>query len=197
MENIGEQHRERHVKKNRGKHGESSRKESEKKPGKARRGLASLCGILGMLLLVALVAVCLPLTVPRLFGWHIYSVISGSMEPAIPTGSLVYIREMGPEEVAEGDIIAYYGAWDSASIITHRVVENRVFMGEFVTKGDANQDEDMNPIPYASFIGRVEHSFPGLGNAAQALTSTAGKMTAGCVIAVALLLQGLASVLKK
>jgi len=49
-------------------------------------------------LLAALVLICLPLTVPRLFGYHIYTVVSGSMEPAIPTGSLVYIREAAPEE---------------------------------------------------------------------------------------------------
>lgn len=60
-------------------------------------------------MLVALVLVCLPLTVPRLFGYHIYTVISGSMEPAIPTGSLVYIQEMEPEDVEADDVIAFTG----------------------------------------------------------------------------------------
>ena len=81
------------------------------------------------------------------------------MEPAIPTGSLVYIHETPPEDVAQEEVIAFYGARDSASIITHRVVENRVLMGEFVTKGDANQTEDMNPVPYGNFIGKVVY-FP-------------------------------------
>lgn len=139
---------------------------------------AALC-ILGTLLLTALVAVCVPLTVPRFFGHHIYSVISGSMEPAIPTGSLVYIRTMKPEEILEGDVIAFYGARDQASIITHRVVENRVLMGEFITKGDANRTEDMNPVPYGNFIGKVVRSVPGAGKAAELLTSPAGKAGAG------------------
>ena len=39
---------------------------------------------LGTFLLIGLILACLPLTVPRLFGYHIYSVVSGSMEPAIP-----------------------------------------------------------------------------------------------------------------
>lgn len=162
-----------------------------------RRRLAAVLSGLGTLLLAALVLACLPLTVPRLFGWQAYTVVSGSMEPAIPTGSLVYVHETPPEEVAEGDVIAYYGAWDSASIITHRVVENRVFMGEFVTKGDANLTEDMNPVPYASLIGRVERSFPRLGEAAQTLTGRTGKFLAGGCIAAALLLQGLAALLKR
>ena len=158
---------------------------------------ASFCAFLGTLLLVVLVVVCVPLTAPRLFGYHIYTVVSGSMEPAIPTGSLVYIKEMNPEDVQENDVIAFYGAKDSASIITHRVVENRVLMGEFITKGDANQTEDMNPASYDNFIGRVERSFPGLGTTAQILTGKEGKFLAAGVIAAALILQILASILEK
>lgn len=86
------------------------------------------------LLLILLIVICLPLTVPKAFHYHVYTVISGSMEPAIPTGSLVYIKEMEPKDVQVDDVIAFYGTKDAASIITHRVVENRVLMGEFITK---------------------------------------------------------------
>lgn len=173
--------------------GETSR--SEAPAGKKRRNVfAAAAGMTGMILLVALMAVCLPLTVPRFFGYHIYSVVSGSMEPSIPTGSLVYIKTMEPEEMVEGDVIAFYGARDQASIITHRVVENRVVMGEFVTKGDANQTEDMTPIPYGNYIGKVARTIPGAGTAAELLTSPTGKILAGGVILVAVLLQILASV---
>ena len=82
------------------------------------------------------------------------------MEPAIPTGSLVYIKEMEPKDVQVDDVIAFYGTKDAASIITHRVVENRVLMGEFITKGDANATKDMNPAPYDNFIGKVAYSIP-------------------------------------
>lgn len=59
----------------------------------------------------------------------IFTVVSGSMEPAIPTGSLVYIKGIPPEDVAEEEVIAFYGARDGASIITHRVVANSVEHG--------------------------------------------------------------------
>ena len=102
----------------------------EKRNGKKKRegkGVVSAClSAVSMVLLIALVLGCLPLTVPRIFGLHIYTVVSGSMEPAIPTGSLVYVRETSPEQVGAEEVIAFYGARDSASIITHRVVENRV-----------------------------------------------------------------------
>jgi len=110
--------------------------------------VAAACSALGTALLILLIVICLPLTVPKAFHYHVYTVISGSMEPAIPTGSLVYIKEMEPKDVQVDDVIAFYGTKDAASIITHRVVENRVLMGEFITKGDANATKDMNPAPY-------------------------------------------------
>lgn len=152
----------------------------------------------GTVLLVALVLLCLPLTVPRLFGYEVYSVVSGSMEPVIPVGSLLYMKEELPENVEEGDIIAFYGTRDTASIITHRVVENRVVMGEFITRGDANPTEDMTPVPYGNLIGRVVRVIPKAGKAAELLTSSRGKLLAGGMIAAAVLLQILsAAVLRR
>ena len=163
-----------------------------------RRSLASaILSGLGTLLLLLLILACLPLTVPRLFGYHIYSVVSGSMEPAIPTGSLVYVAEAEPGDVSEGEVIAFYGARDSASIITHRVVENRVVTGEFITRGDANQTSDMTPVPYDNVIGRVERSIPAVGRAAELFTSREGKILAGGVIAAAILLQLAAAWMEK
>lgn len=169
---------------------ENEGKKSRKSP------LAAAVRIVGTFLLILVVAVCIPLTIPRFLGYQIYTVISGSMEPEIPVGSLVYIRAMEPENAQEGDVVAFYGARDSASIITHRVVENRVFMGELITKGDANREEDMNPVPYENFIGRVEHSFPGAGTFAELFTSHMGKITAGGLIAAAILLHLLANILE-
>ena len=170
-----------------------SRKGSRKKKSIAQR-LASCLSAAGTFLLILLVLSCLPLTLPKLFGYHIYSVVSGSMEPAIPTGSLVYIGETDPGNVEEGEIIAFYGAGDSASIITHRVVENRPMMGVLITKGDANPAEDISPVPYENFIGKVARTVPGAGRAAELLTSTEGKALAGGVIAAAVFLQILSTV---
>ena len=154
--------------------------------------VAAVCSALGTVLLIA---ICLPLTVPKAFHYHIYTVISGSMEPAIPTGSLVYIKEIEPEDVQVDDVIAFYGTRDAASIITHRVVENRVLMGEFITKGDANATEDMNPVSYDNFIGKVACSIPKVGNIALVLTGFYGKIMAGTVILGAIILHVIASVI--
>lgn len=167
-----------------------------KKEKKNRRNLTALMmRATGTMLLVLLLVCCLPLTLPRLFGFHIYSVISGSMEPELPVGSLIYIQETAPEEIEEGEIIAFYGSGElyTASIITHRVLENRVVMGEFITKGDANEREDQYPVPYENVIGKTVYAIHGAGIAAEIFTSMTGKLLAGCAIGAAMLLHGLAA----
>ena len=152
--------------------------------------VAAACSALGTALLILLIVICLPLTVPKAFHYHVYTVISGSMEPAIPTGSLVYIKEMEPKDVQVDDVIAFYGTKDAASIITHRVL-----MGEFITKGDANATKDMNPAPYDNFIGKVAYSIPKVGGIALVLTGVYGKILAGGAILGAVILHGIASVI--
>ena len=145
--------------------------------------VAAVCSVLGTLLLIIIVAAYLPITIPRAFGYEIYTVISGSMEPAIPTGSLE-------------DVIAFYGTDADGSIVTHRVVSNSAAMGNFITKGDANSDNDMNPIPYANYIGKVQLSVPKLGGIFQTITGTNGKIAAVSMIGLAIVLEILAAVLQ-
>ena len=127
---------------------------------KKRGNSAALCSAAGTIILVLVILACLPLTLPRLAGYSLYSVISGSMEPEIPVGSLVLIHDADPVYVEEGDVIAFYGAADSSAVITHRVVSNSPVVGEIITKGDANAERDMNPVDYENFIGKVEHVVP-------------------------------------
>lgn len=162
-----------------------------------KRSVAKLFGTLGTILLILIILICIPLMVPRFFGYEAYHVISGSMEPEIPTGSLVFIKEMKAAEVEEEDVIAFYGGPSSSAIITHRVVENRVVMGEFITKGDANEANDMNPVDYNEFIGKVVWSIPFLGTLAQFLTAGIGKWIAIGVIGLILLFYSLVSVINK
>ena len=150
---------------------------------------AKVCQGIGTTLLVLLVLCCLPLTVPRVFGYQIYTVVSGSMEPEIPVGSLLYIQKEEPEGIEAGEVIAFYGAAESGAIITHRVVENRVVMGELITKGDANEREDVRPVAYGNVIGKVVLSLPGVGLVAEKVTSREGKMVAGGVVVLAVVLQ--------
>lgn len=157
----------------------------------------AICSVLGTAILIFVILLCIPFTIPKIMGGQIYTVISGSMEPAIPVGSLVYVEGIAPEDVLENDVIAFYGGRDANAIITHRVVENRIIMGEFITKGDANQTNDMNPVQYDNLLGRVEWSVQEVGVIAQVLTSMEGKITAGSLIGLAVILHVIAAVLEK
>ena len=55
--------------------------------GKGGKLFPALCSVFGTLILLSVIAVFLPLTVPRLMGYEIYEVVSGSMEPEIGRAS--------------------------------------------------------------------------------------------------------------
>ncbi len=170
-----------------------------RRSGKARErdrdGMGrKICGFLSALVLVVIVAVCIPMTVPRLLGYEVYVVISGSMEPAIPLGSALYMEAAAPEDVAAGDVIAFY---DRGAVITHRVVENHVVEGEFITKGDANAENDMAPVAYGNLIGRMAVSVPFLGNVMAVCSGTKGKIYLACGVLGAVMLLWLGRLLDK
>ena len=110
------------------------------------RSAGSICNMAGTGLIIIMIALCSLLVLPGIFGYQMYNVITGSMEPSIPVGSLIYVNVMGPEEIREKDVIAFYSSVEEGSIITHRVVMNNVVSGTFNTKGDANDGDDPVPV---------------------------------------------------
>lgn len=70
-------------------------------------------------------------------------------------------------------------------------------MGQFITKGDANEEKDMNPIPYNNYIGKVKLSVPVVGGIAQAATGTSGKIAAASMIGLAVILEIVAAMLDR
>lgn len=144
------------------------------------RALARLFSVLGVLLLAALAVVAVAASVaPRLMGLQSYAIISGSMEPALPTGSLVYAQPVAASELQPGDVAAYRRDQD---VIVHRVQTNDVADEELTTKGDANADADVRPVPYAHVLGRVTASVPGIGYFLMVLQSTPGKLLLAWIV---------------
>lgn len=162
-----------------------------------KKKIAHICSAIGIVLLIVLIIACLPLTLPKAFGYQMYTVISGSMEPVLPVGSLVYVKYQEPESIEKKDIIAFYGSNDSSSIITHRVVYNKKLSGEFVTKGDANMEKDMNPISYNQYMGKVVLMIPVIGGVAQTLTTGNGKLVLFSFIGLILLLEIVGNIIQK
>lgn len=156
--------------------------------------IPALCNLAGILILLSVIAVYLPITAAHIKGAEIYNVVSGSMEPEIPVGSMIFVESAEPETVQEGDVIAFRSR---DSVISHRVVKNRVGEGEFITKGDANEENDMNPVKYGELIGRVSWHCPVVGGLLEVCTSTVGKVYAICFAGCGAMLNILARRLRQ
>lgn len=121
-------------------------------------------------------------------GYQEFNVISGSMEPEISVGSIVYAKKAAFADLSEQDIIAFESG---ASVVTHRIVsidrENQLI----TTKGDANANPDFMPVAYTNVIGKVYLHLPFLGTIAAWLSETVGKLVAGIILIIGVLLANI------
>jgi signal peptidase len=101
-----------------------------------------------------------------LMGVSVYTVLTGSMQRALPQGSLLVVTRTDPEDIRVGDDITFYPGGDAA--VTHRVVEVlEDYEGEraFRTQGTENPSPDGNPVKAPQVAGRVLFHIPWLGAA--------------------------------
>jgi len=113
--------------------------------------------------LVVLIVLCAVFLMgSRLMGYACYNVISPSMEPEYMVGDLIYVKDVDPATIKEGDVITFVVNEDLI-VGTHRVVRVDAENQRFYTKGDANQIEDQNPVHFNNVIGVPQFSIPKLG----------------------------------
>lgn len=167
------------------------------KKSKPPNKISVVISAVNSVLLLLVVIIAIPIAVPRAFGYQPYTVISGSMEPAIPIGSLAYVKNCDPVGIAEGEVAAFYKDGDPGTIIVHRVTENDITSGLLTTKGDANPEPDFEPVKYSDCLGTVAKSVPKLGAFADAITSTPGKACVFCLVGLAAIAQIVASFLDR
>ena len=87
-----------------------------------------------------------------------FVVQSGSMEPSIKTGSVVFIQKSS--DYKSGDVVAFTPTGNK-NIITHRLLSEKDSI--FKTKGDANEEADNWQITDAQIMGKVVLYIPYLG----------------------------------
>lgn len=107
-----------------------------------------------------------------LFGNELMVVLSGSMSPTFDTGSIVAIKPIQFEAIQKGDIVTFKSLEDR--IITHRVVD--IVNGELITKGDANDGKDTDPVVKDRVIGKVQYFVPLIGYAIHFIQSKLGML---------------------
>lgn len=145
--------------------------------------------------MLAVIVAMAPFTVPKLFGYRIYGVLTESMTPAYSVGSVVYIRTCEPEEIRVGDVITFQMGTDTEYVMTHRVVEIDSEAAAFITKGDANDAADPEPVAFRRLIGKAVLCIPGLAGLSDLIDSTTGKALIFIVFALAFILWVIADML--
>lgn len=129
--------------------------------------LARIWNAVLAVLLALVAALVIAFAGVRLIGLTPYAVLSGSMEPELPVGSLIYVRAVDPSEVVVGDTITF--KLESGTLVTHEVYEINAAAREFKTHGIANVDSqgsispDAAPVPWSSLVGSVVACVPLLG----------------------------------
>jgi signal peptidase len=112
----------------------------------------------------ALTVICLLLVIPILiYGFPFlvgadgsYTVMSGSMSPALSPGDLVIVKVIAPSIINIGDVVTVKSG---EFTYTHRVVE-KLGGDRFRLKGDANEDPDPGLVEASQIIGKVILIFP-------------------------------------
>ena len=109
--------------------------------------------------LYVLILLYLLIFIPVFWGYKPLVVISGSMEPVLKVGGILYYKEYNIKSFKEGDILVYKS---NKHIISHRIVNKN--NNSFITKGDANKGVDRKKVYNKQIIGKgTNFSLPYIG----------------------------------
>ena len=104
---------------------------------------------------------------PGFAGYSTAVVISGSMSGSIEINDMIIIHE--EDTYTPGDIITFKSG---SSLVTHRIIDETE--DGFITKGDANNSEDLHPVPFDNVVGKVILIIPKAGAVIQFLQTPLG-----------------------
>lgn len=158
--------------------------------------LKRICNILSIIILISMLIIAGILLLPYAFGYQTLAVLSGSMEPVYPVGSIVFVQKVPAAEIQVGDPITFRLA-DGSTYATHRVVRIDSSNEQFITKGDANDAED-SPTDFKNLVGRASsYSVPLLGYISIYIKTPTGIMAMTGVAVVVILLTFLPEIFAK
>lgn len=126
---------------------------------------------------IALIALLLVFSIFPITGnYKVLIVQSGSMAPAIKTGSVVIVKPVSDYKI--GDVITFGQATKTKAPTSHRIYDIKVVDGQpvYITKGDANNAPDAKEISKSEIIGKVLFDVPYAGYAVDAAKKPLGFM---------------------
>ena len=154
------------------------------------KAIRIIAKILSFLFLGIIVSLAVLLGGVRLVGLSPYTVLSGSMEPTYPVGSVIYVASVDTSELKVDDPIIY--TIPGGTVVTHRIKEvinpNSPELA-FRTKGDANAIADGAPIPARDVIGKPLFAIPYIGYVSKAIQEPVGLVSVIAVCAAVFILS--------
>lgn len=124
--------------------------------------------LLWMVILGFSAALAAGVLVPRVAGATPYTILTGSMTPTYPPGTLVVDKPTDPAAIGVGTVVTYQIESGKPAVVTHRVIAvNTTVNGEltYTTQGDANPTPDSKPVRPEQIRGQLWYAVPHLGRA--------------------------------
>lgn len=156
--------------------------------------LRRICNIISALLAVVLLALASVLIIPYFMGYTELAVLTGSMQPTLPVGTLIYVKETDPAQLNVGDVVTY--RLDGDTMVTHRVIEIDPEAQTLITQGDANEDPD-GEITFDRIVGKMDFSIPYLGYISMNIRTPMGIISICGVLVVIILLTFIPEIFSK
>lgn len=156
------------------------------------RSVLARCGnALAWLLVLGISAVItVAVLVPRVAGATPYTILTGSMRPSMPPGTLVVVKPVSPALVRVGDVVTYQLHSGEPDVVTHRVVSigmdgegRRIFR----TQGDSNDVADPSWVRPVQLKGVRWYDVPYLGRFTNLLDGAQRQLVLTVVVATLLL----------
>jgi signal peptidase len=147
--------------------------------------------VLAWTFILAVVAVVtVSVLIPRVAGATPYTILTGSMRPGLPPGTLVVVKPAPAGEIGVGTVITYQLASGRPTVVTHRVVSaGYTVEGKpiFRTQGDANNVADEKVVRPLQIKGALWYDVPYVGYANTYITGEERRITLIVVVSALLL----------
>lgn len=137
------------------------------------------------LLAFMLFVLAVTIVIPRLSGSTPYTILTGSMRPTYPPGTLVVVKPADVAELRVGTPITYQIRSGEPDVVTHRIVaiqQSGRGITTYITRGDNNNSDDENPVQIGQIRGKVWYSVPYVGYVNNWLNGEQRKITVAVIV---------------
>ncbi len=136
-------------------------------------------------LLGALVLLAVCVAIPKAAGAAPYTILTGSMRPTLPPGTLVVVKPTPFEQIGIGDVVTYQLNSGKSEVVTHRVVgltSDKQGRPALRTQGDANRTPDPKVVIAKQVKGTLWYSAPKLGRVSNLLNQSQRDLVLSVVV---------------